>query len=168
MKKVFPAILSLLFSSSLFAQTPDWSTSVASIIYGNCSVCHHTGSIAPFPLMSYDDAALYAFSIQTYVNAKKMPPWPPDPNYSHFADEKVLTDDEIATINDWVNGNMPSGDLAQAPPPPVFNGYSVMESPDDTIVLPPFQLTSNSDIYRSFVVHSNYTETKYVNQIEFI
>src|SRR4030095_15031187 len=99
MKKAFLPLFSILFCSSfLFAQTPDWSTSVASIIYNNCSVCHHSGAIAPFTLMSYEDALLNAFSIQADVNAKKMPPWPPDPNYSHFAFEKVLTEDEINTI----------------------------------------------------------------------
>src|SRR4030095_1310356 len=120
-------LLSLALQSFIVSsQTPDWSLQVASIIYNNCSTCHHDGGIAPFPLMSYEDAMANGFSIQLDVNSHHMPPWPPDPSYNHFLNEKVLSQSEINTINDWVNGGMPSGDLALAPSPPVFSGNSMM------------------------------------------
>jgi hypothetical protein len=165
-------ILSLFLISICFiaarAQTPDWSTSVAAIIYNNCSVCHHQGNIAPFPLMSYDDAVTNAFTLQADVNAHKMPPWPADPNYNHFWGERVLSDNDISAINDWVNGGMPSGNLALAPQPPVYNGAISMVAPDDTVFLPAYTVTTDFDDYRTFVVHSGYTTAKYLNQIEFI
>lgn len=161
-------LFALLISTALLAQTPDWSTSVASIIYDNCSVCHHEGAIAPFPLMSYDDALLHGFSIQAYVNSKAMPPWPPDPDYNHLAEEKVLSDEEINTINEWVNNYMPAGDLTIAPDPPAYNGNVIMQAPDDTIILPVIEITTNEDVHIGFTVHSDYTETKYINQIEFV
>ncbi len=165
----------LLFFSIIFlniisssAQTPDWSTSIASILYNNCTQCHHEGAIAPFSLMTYADAVDNGFNMQSAINAKKMPPWPADPNYNHFWDEKVLTDEEITAINDWVNVGMPSGDLSLAPAAPVYNGASVMVNPDDTIQLPAYTITTDIDDYRTFVIHTDYTETKYVNEIEFV
>lgn len=167
-KYVWCPFFALIFPAILKAQVPTWSNDVAAIIYNNCSVCHHSGAIAPFPLMSYNDALAYGFSIQAAVNASTMPPWPPDPVYNHLGDEKVLSDEEISTINEWVNNYMPSGDLAVAPTPPAFYGNSVMEQPDDTVSLPPFTIPSNGEEYMTFTIHSDYTETKYINQLEFI
>ena len=165
---LFASFLILITTTALLAQVPTWSNDVASIIYDNCSVCHHSGAVAPFPLMSYDDAELHGFSIQAVVNARIMPPWPPDPDYNHLANEKILSDDEIATINGWVDNYMPTGDLSSAPPPPVFYGSAVMEQPSDTVILPHFQIPNNYNQYFTFIIHSNYTEPKYVNQLEFI
>src|SRR5580765_5797113 len=125
MRKIYALFILLsVLSSRLFSQAPDWSSQVSYIIYKNCSSCHREGNIAPFTLMSYDDAVLNAFSIQTAVNAHIMPPWPPDPEFRHFANEAVLNQSDIDAINDWVNAGMPSGDLSSAPPAPVFNNAS--------------------------------------------
>jgi hypothetical protein len=97
-----------------------------------------------------------------------MPPWPADPNYSHFADERVLSDNDIASINEWVIGGMPEGDTNLAPQPPVYNNEVIMLNPDDTIILPAYTIPTDVDDYRTFVIHSGYTETKYINQMEFI
>ena len=97
-----------------------------------------------------------------------MPPWPPNPDYNHLAYEKVLSDYELTTINDWVDNGMPSGNLTLAPPPPVFSGGLTMDAPDDTVALPIYEIATNDDVYVTFVVHSNYTETKYLNQLEFL
>ena len=155
MKKfLFSLLFISVFNFKLFSQTPDWSTSIAAIIYANCSSCHHEDGIAPFPLMSYEDAILNGSSIQAAVNALLMPPWPPDPNYSHFRDEKVLSASDLAAINNWVDGGMPSGNLSLTPPPPVFNGLSLMQQIDDTVHLPQYTVNQEDDEYRTFVVHS--------------
>ncbi|MCS6918101.1 MAG: hypothetical protein NZM08_10520, partial [Chitinophagales bacterium] len=175
MAKVFRTVvlLSVLWAGQgAVAQTADWSSTVASIIYKHCSTCHHEGAVAPFPLMSYDDAVQHAFSIQAQVNAKKMPPWPPDPNYNHFWGERVLSVAEIQAINDWVNAGMPAGDLSMAPDPPVYSGGSLMTNADDTIVLPHFTIPApppnGFDTYQTFVIQSGYTETKYIQEVEFL
>ncbi len=168
--KLNSPILILLLGLSFFtkAQTPDWSTSIAGIFYENCTTCHHEGGIAPFSLITYEVAVDNGFNIQTDVNTKKMPPWPADPTVNHFWDEKVLTDEEITAINDWVNNGMPAGDLSLAPVPPVYSGNSTMLNPDDTVQLPVYTIPNDSDNYRTFVVYSNFTEFKYINAIEFI
>jgi Secretion system C-terminal sorting domain len=168
MKKVCLLILLAIINGYCFSQTPDWSTAIAGILYANCTPCHHEGGIAPIPFITYDDAVQNAFNIQADVNASKMPPWPPDPDYSHFRDERVLTDLELSQINDWVNGGMPLGDTSLAPAPPVFNSAVLMQNPDDTIILPVFTLPTNLEVYRCFAVHSNYTESKYLNEVEVI
>lgn len=172
MKNVF-VLLTLLFMrifySTVSAQTVDWSTQVAGIIYTNCASCHHTGSIAPFSLMSYDEAVENAFSIQNAVNAGKMPPWPADPDYRHFAYEAVLDQSEIDAINEWVNNEMSPGDLNTAPAPPIFAGNgSLLQSIDYTVKIEPYTLQYNTDEYRWFVIQTGFTDTVYVNKIEVI
>lgn len=135
-KNVFPVSILFVIGALMMpvrcvtAQTPDWSTSVAAIAYKHCTNCHHPDGIGPFSLMSYDDAATWGYSMLTQINAKLMPPWPPDPNYNHLKDENVLTDDETAAINSWINNYMPIGDINLAPDAPVYNGTSLMINPD--------------------------------------
>jgi hypothetical protein len=170
MKRIFTLVFfASLITSKLFSQTPDWSTSIAKILYDNCTTCHHDGGIGPFALITYNDAFDNGFQIQTDVNASKMPPWPADPNFSHFANERVLSDYELNAINDWVNGGMPQGDLDLAPPAPDYsiNIYQ-LSNIDDSIQIPTYTLNNDYDTYRGFVIHSNYSETKLLNEIEII
>lgn len=167
MKKINTLLFLLTYcSSSLFSQAPDWSSQVANIIYKNCSSCHREGNIAPFTLMSYEDAVDNAFSIQTVVNAHIMPPWPPDPSFRHFANEAVLSQSDLDAINEWVDAGTPSGDLSTAPSPPVFNNASQLDDIDETIQIPAYTTQFDVDEYRYFVIPSGYTETKYLNAIE--
>ncbi len=163
----FSALMMAVLSA--YPQTPDWSTQIANIIYNNCTSCHREGYIAPFTLSSYEDAFDNAFAIQAAVNAHIMPPWPPDPNYRHFAYEAVLDQSEIDAINQWVDGGMPSGDLSAAPDPPAYNnGASTLSSIDHTIQIPTYTTQFDEDEYRWFVIPSEFTETMYLNAIEII
>ena len=170
MKRILPVFtLFTFFSPTLPAQTPDWSSEIASIIYDNCSSCHHEGGIGPMALMSYDDAVTHGTTIQDYVVSRKMPPWPADYDCSYpMLHDRSLSDDEVTAIDDWVNGGMPSGDLGQAPVPPTFNENSQLDVIDETISIPEYTVQLSTDEYRSFAIHSNYTTPHYINQIEVI
>src|SRR5205085_537539 len=109
-----------------------------------------------------------AFTMQADVNASVMPPWPPDPAYAHFKDEWVLSDYEISQLNDWVNSGMLHGDTLVAPIPPVYTNSSKLTTIDDSIQIPTYMIDNDLDDYRGFVIHSNYTELKHLNEIEVI
>jgi hypothetical protein len=49
--------LSILVHFTLLAQTPTWSEKIAPILYKNCTNCHHAGGIAPFSLLTYQEAS---------------------------------------------------------------------------------------------------------------
>lgn len=59
-----------------------------------------------------------------------MPPWPADASYTHFVDEKVLTQEEIDLIARWVDEGCAVGDSAKIPPPPFFPAGSQLGKPD--------------------------------------
>jgi len=169
LRKAVAATAAALLPFLSFAQTPNFSQDIAPIIYSHCSTCHHQGAIAPFPLMSYHDVVNNGgYAMLSDVNARIMPPWPPDPNYSHLAHERVLTPNEIQLINDWVNNGEPQGDSTLAPPPPVFPTGSQIGTPDVSVQMEPYVVQSTTDEYRCFVIPSGLTSDQFAKAIEVI
>ena len=115
------------------APTPaeiSWSKQIAAIVYKNCSPCHRPGASGPFSLLNYVDAVKKSRQIKFVTQTRYMPPWPADPNYSHFIGERVLTETEINLIKDWVNNNCNRGDSLNEPKAPVFYEGSFFGKPD--------------------------------------
>jgi hypothetical protein len=102
--------LFLIFSFSIAdAQRITWNQHIAPIIHNNCSPCHRNGDAAPFPLITYEDAAKRAAFIKKVTQSRYMPPWKPDPHYRSFINERRLTPEQIDMIADWADHNMPKG-----------------------------------------------------------
>ncbi len=158
----------ILLLPSLLRATPNWSTDVAPIIYNHCSGCHHNGAIAPFSLMTYQETVSHGFSIKDQVTNKIMPPWPPDPAYARLAHERRLSDAEINTIKDWVDGAMPPGDTTLAPPQPVFSVDGDLPGTADlTVQIPAYTSTaSTGDVYQCFVIPSGLLTDKFITAFE--
>ncbi len=171
MKKVYTVFLLVIAAGSMRAQTPEWSTAIAPILYQHCTSCHHTGGIH-FPLITYQDAVSNAAGMQVDVQYKYMPPWPPDPAYSHLAHERILTQQQIDTILAWVNGGMPQGNPTLAPPPPVYNDQGdIAGTPDLVTQIPAYTSTATfatGDVYQCFVVPSGLSVDKYISGFEAI
>lgn len=107
-----------------------FNDSIAPIIFRNCSPCHRPGAAGPFNLLTYDDVKRHASTIRLTVRNRSMPPWPADPEYVHFLEEKWLSDQEIEAISSWIEADMPEGDPAYAPAIPAFPEGSVYGKPD--------------------------------------
>ena len=65
---------------------------IAPLLQRHCHDCHRPESVAPFPLLTYDDAASRRAKIRKAVTARKMPPWKAVPGYGEFADVRRLSD----------------------------------------------------------------------------
>ena len=96
--------------SSIVVSSTNFNQHIAPIFYANCTGCHHTGGVGPFSLIDYQDAFNMRFAIQSSVLNGEMPPWPPDTNYTRFRHERILSNQEITLIDDWVNNGAPEGD----------------------------------------------------------
>src|SRR5579863_1518116 len=90
--------LALFSSTAAQAATITFNKDIAPIIYANCAGCHRPGEVAPFSLLSYQDAAKRAKQIATVTARRYMPPWKPEPGFGDFADSHRLTDEQIARI----------------------------------------------------------------------
>lgn len=156
----------LLSAIGLKAQT--WATDVAPIIYQKCVKCHNSEGIAPFPLITYNDAYSFRAIIKESVMMKTMPPWPPEAGYGEFAHPRSLTQQQIQTIASWVDAGAPSGDLATAPPPPVINNNYEIQNPDLIIRMPNYTVNTDFDLYRCFVIPTGILQDKYIQELEVV
>ncbi len=165
-------LISLLLLSASVAYTADpitFAEHVAPIVYTNCVTCHRPGEAAPFSLITYDDVKKRGTLIATVTKARYMPPWHAEHGYGEFADERRLTDAEIATIGEWVKQGMPEGDRKKMPELPHFTEGWHLGKPDLIIEMPEgFSLpASGPDVFRNFSIPLNLTEDKWLRAVEF-
>lgn len=167
---ILPSLVSALFFwADAGAQTTvNWATDVAPILYENCVQCHRDGGIGHFSLIGYGNAWANRFAVMDATQTRKMPPWKPDPAYRRLAHERLLTDAEIQTIQDWVLADGPAGDLSQAPPDPVFIPGSDVGSPDLVLSTPLYTVTATDDEYRCFVIPNGLGEAAFLRGLEAI
>src|SRR6185436_13388896 len=166
MKKILPLVFLLSVFAKVNATNPDWSVDIAPILYAKCTSCHNQNGIAPFSLITYQDAFFYKTDIQTNVNSGMMPPWPPDPNYRHLAHERVLSPAEKSAIDQWVNAGAPQGDSTLAPAQPVYSSAAEITSPDLISRMPDYVVNTTTDLYRCFVMPSGLLSQQYITEIE--
>src|SRR5262245_39267158 len=100
-----------------------WAKDVAPIVADKCQDCHRPGQVAPFSLLTYQDARPWARSIKTKVQARLMPPWHIDRTVGiqGFKNDRSLTDEQIDTIVRWVDAGAPQGDPKDLPAPRQFD-----------------------------------------------
>jgi hypothetical protein len=107
------------------ADTPGevtFSKDVAPILQKSCQSCHHPGTAAPMSLMTYQDARPWAKAIRQRVAAREMPPWHLDKTVGirKYKNDISLSDKEIATLVQWVDGGAKQGDPKLLPAPLTF------------------------------------------------
>ena len=161
-------ILGIWINSTASAQVT-YSEHIAPIIYENCTSCHREGEIAPFSLSNYEEAAAWSGMIQYVTEIQYMPPWKPDPSYSHFVGERSLSEEEIRLIAEWAESGAPQGNPDLEPPLPDFPSGSQLGTPDLVLEMTEeyFIEGNNEDDYRVFVLPTSLTEDKEIAAIEF-
>ena len=115
--------------------TVTFSDDIAPIIFKKCTSCHRPGEAAPFNLLTYKDVVSRSKLIKFVTQSRFMPPWPADASYRHFANENVLSEEEIASIGAWVDQGCKQGDSTRTPPVPFFPVGSQLGKPDLVIKL---------------------------------
>lgn len=168
MKKYFLFVFTGLSCFVIEAQTVTWAHDIAPILYQKCTSCHHPGGAGHGSLINYQDALTASVNIQYQTGTKQMPPWPPDRNYKHFADERYLTDAQIALIDQWVNTGAPEGNAAEAPAPPSYSNGDEITSPDFSARIPVYTIPNNNDVYRCFVIPTNFPQDEFITGIELV
>ena len=167
-KVVFAGLIGAVTMTT--AQTT-YENDIAPIINKHCVSCHKPGGYGPFSLESFSDVQKRAKFIGYVTQTRYMPPWKADPSFSHFANERYLSEDEIATIQRWISEGLIRGDA-------VSESLAVEGEADNEenqvadLVLKmakPFELSTDGiEDYRFFHVPTGLKEDVYVSRIEFI
>jgi hypothetical protein len=116
-----------------YAQELTFVKDIAPIIHTRCTPCHKPGETAPFSLITYEDVVKRSSFIKKVVQEKYMPPWKADNHYVHYANDRSLSNSEIAKIVKWVNNKTPKGitkDKEQALTIPLIEGTAYKRKPD--------------------------------------
>jgi hypothetical protein len=157
------------FSGLAAAQSPTFNDDVAPILYRNCVVCHRPGDIAPFSLLTYENAATRARPIAAATKRRDMPPWKPEANYGDFEGVRRLSEADIAALQAWADAGAPRGEAAPPPAPPKFGDGWRLGTPDlvvkmsEPFVIPPH----DHDIYQCFVLRLDLPADEYLSAVEF-
>lgn len=113
---------------------------IARIVQNKCQSCHRPGEVAPFSLLTYDDARKHAAMIREVVDDRRMPPWHADPRYGHFKNDRSLAAADRAAMLAWIDQGTPLGDPAKLPPPRQFPEGWTIGTPDAVFELPEPQI----------------------------
>ncbi|MCP4809689.1 MAG: hypothetical protein GY884_30495 [Proteobacteria bacterium] len=91
--------------------TPTWTEDVQPLFAEHCAACHASAGLAGFPLDTYDEVIALASVVATSVEDRSMPPFLADNSgeCTTYSPARWLTEDEIATVVDWVDGDTPYG-----------------------------------------------------------
>jgi len=148
-----------------------FSKDVAPIFEKSCQSCHHSGSIAPMSLVTYQDARPWARSIKAKVQTRIMPPWHIDRNVGiqKFKNDPSLSDAEIATITNWVDHGAPEGNPADMPAPLKFaNDEQWQFKPDIVVAMKtPYMVKANTgDQYYDVDLNPEFKEDMYISAIQ--
>jgi hypothetical protein len=160
-----------LFSSAEPQNQPrvTFTEHVAPIVLNVCATCHRPGEAAPFSLLTYDDVRKRGKLIATVTQSRYMPPWHADSEIGSFRDDRRLTDDQIRTIQEWVQAGMLEGDPRKMPEAPKLTPGWQLGNPDLVVRMDrAFDIpASGPDIFRSFAIRLNLKEDKWIKAVEF-
>ena len=141
---------------------------VAPILHEHCVVCPRPGAIGPFSLTTFADARMNAQAVADATRRRVMPPWKPDPEYSRFQSERLLTDAEIEVLQRWAATGTAEGNSADAPSLPQFDDGWQLGEPD--LVITPtraFTLDAGSAaVYRNFTLPTSLTEQRWITAVD--
>ena len=165
-------VLLSLISALFLACQPnkvEFSKDVAPIIEKHCTPCHNSKGAAPFELSNYWQVKQKAKMI-TYVTQKRiMPPWPADPQYTHFIGERLLTEAEIQTLKDWYQQGCSKGDDSHLVLKYANNSSMSLGPADMVIDLEPIAINNNNkDQFLVVKIPYEMPEAKFVKAVEFL
>ncbi len=145
---------------------------VLPIMQKQCMSCHREGQVAPFALTDYESTRDWGEMIGEVVKEKRMPPWNANPKFGHFANARVLTDQEIKLITRWVDAGAPRGTESTTGTKVEFaTDWQLPRQPDLELQInaKPFVVPASGDIkYQYFRVDPQLTEDRWVAAAELV
>ncbi|MEZ4314447.1 MAG: hypothetical protein R3F14_41040 [Polyangiaceae bacterium] len=152
---------------------PTFHKDIEPILQRSCQSCHSPGSIAPFSVVTYEDAKLVSTLMKEQTASRKMPPWGAfetsecTPKHG-FRDDLRLTQAEIDLFAAWSDNGAPEGDPADAPPPIDFKGADLPGMDMEIQPVTPYVSSGDKDQFRCFVMDPGFDQDVFLNGWHFI
>ena len=148
---------------------PTFHADIGPLVAEKCGSCHRPGGGAPFSMTTYVDVRQRATLIAQVTRTRTMPPWKARGPAGVFADDRRLTDEQIALIQRWIDEGAPEGE----PSAELDAGRPATEwelgVPDLVVSMPQAYLVpgDGADTIRTFVIPIPSTRDRFVRGIEF-
>lgn len=157
------------FPFCLFAQKITFTEHIAPIIHKNCTQCHRSGEVGPFPLITFEDVSKRGKFIQKVTESRYMPPWRADHDFAEFKDVRKLTVGQISLIRLWVQSGMTKGPKTDNSIHDFQPGTQLKKKPDLSLKFnKSFKIpTNNKEEYYLFSLPTKLQENKFIKAIEF-
>lgn len=158
-----------LFESPAASQDVTFNRDIAPVLFAQCAECHRPGEVAPFSLLSYEDAEKRAEWLAEITQQRVMPPWKAEPNHGRFLGERRLTAAQIDLFQEWAAAGAPEGDPADLPPEPTFASGWRLGKPD-VVLRAPTTVTvpaDGADVFQHWVIPIDIPEDKMMVAYEF-
>src|SRR5580658_1751662 len=127
---------SVLTYAATIPSQPTFYKNVLPLMQKSCQECHRPGEAAPISFLTYKEVRPWAKAIREAVITNKMPPWPADPHYGKFSNDRSLTKQQIDTLAAWADASAPEGSKADAPKPRTWvEGWNIGK-PDVIVEMP--------------------------------
>ncbi len=150
---------------------PTFYKDVLPITQAQCVGCHQNGGIGPFALDTFEAAKPMAAAMAASVASKRMPPWLASADCGGpFVEPRVLTAEQISTIEAWAKAGAPAGNPSDAPPAATQSTGQQLSKVDASLKMPaPYTPSATlRDDYRCFIVDPNLQTGKTVTGYDII
>ena len=113
---------------------------------------------------TYQETRPWAKAIKQAVMTHNMPPWYADTTIDHFKNDRHLTDQEVATITQWVDAGAPEGKASELPKLPDFIEGWAIGKPDLVLTLPKeFKIPASGVVqYQYFTIDPGFKEDTWI------
>lgn len=165
-------ILSLVgVACSQEKKLPDQVTYEAHIkplLQTHCNYCHYKNS-GHLPLTSFAEAKRFFSAIKYVVDNSIMPPWPADPHYSSFLNQRVLDEYDKQLITKWIKDGLREGDKTTLNEVDNSANPFNLEKPDLVLAVTPTYIKQHAnDQFLVVKVPFELPDETYVSVIEFV
>jgi len=162
----------LLMAGAVFAApaAPTFYKDVLPVLQNNCQSCHRPGEPGPMSFLDYKGTRPYAKAIKSAVLTHKMPPWPADPHYGKFENDRHLSDADIKTLTAWADTGAAEGDAKDAPKPVAWVEGWTIGKPDLILQYPKaIDIPATGTIeYQYLVIPTGLTKDTWVTAAEIV
>jgi hypothetical protein len=138
---------------------------VAPIFYKHCADCHRPGEVAPFSLLTYEDASSWKNMIKEVVGNNRMPPWHADPKHGKFANDRSLSESERSMLIQWADAGAPPA--KQVVPVPQFRSGWTIKTDVILKMAEPFAVPAEGVLdYQEFALDPGFKKDTWIQGIE--
>ena len=152
---------------------PTFHKDVQPILEEHCQKCHTTGGLAPFPLLTFDDARVRSSAMVFETGARRMPPWGAQDTSEckprlPWAHDERLSEAQIKTLADWDAAGKPEGDPKDAPAAHAAPALDLQGVTDTLVPRAAFTASGDRDQFRCFVLDHPYPDGVFVTGVHVV